>query len=405
MSDSFTISTHNGSAVCREHNVRNRKYTDKQEHIDPNGHFEIWEDEKQKKAYNRIFGEALEEYNSKQPPYRKIEDYFSAVKKDKKKHTVYELIVSVGSVERAPTETISKQILSEFYRRWGERNPNLELIGAYYHADEQGVPHLHLDYIPVASGYKRGLKIQNGLDKALRQQGFGSSSSKHTAQIEWERRENDTLEAICQSFGLNIIHPERIKPKNERKKHLHTVDYAVEASKKAVEAQEEVSLLLNTKKSLESDIEAFKAFLEGAKPKLAEEYSTTMSGFGKKRKQYSLVPTDELREIVSLANCVRASKSAIETLENSSFSKILNQLQQEKSELSSQNTELQKTNKRATEVIKHNSNFMHFVYQNHPNVFNDFIDYAEKRKNQQAFEELQKQASQATARDSFEIDF
>ena len=36
-----TISTHNGSSVSREHNIRNRKITDKEEHIDREGHYEI----------------------------------------------------------------------------------------------------------------------------------------------------------------------------------------------------------------------------------------------------------------------------------------------------------------------------------------------------------------------------
>jgi hypothetical protein len=31
---------------------------------------------------------------------------------------------------------------------------------------------MHIDYIPVASGYKNGLAKQLGLDKALKQQGI-----------------------------------------------------------------------------------------------------------------------------------------------------------------------------------------------------------------------------------------
>jgi len=36
-----------------------------------------------------------------------------------------------------------------------DRNPGLELIGAYIHMDEAS-PHMHFDYIPVATGYKTG---------------------------------------------------------------------------------------------------------------------------------------------------------------------------------------------------------------------------------------------------------
>lgn len=62
-----------------------------------------------------------------------------------------------------------------------KRNPNLELIGAYIHSDEATI-HAHLDYIPVATGYKKGLVIQNGLVKALDQQGF-IKHGKETASL------------------------------------------------------------------------------------------------------------------------------------------------------------------------------------------------------------------------------
>lgn len=54
--------------------------------------------------------------------------------------------------------------MRKFVEEWQERNPNLELIGAYYHGDEPGAePHVHLDYIPVAHGYTKGIETQTGL--------------------------------------------------------------------------------------------------------------------------------------------------------------------------------------------------------------------------------------------------
>ena len=49
-----TIATHNGSAVSREHNIRNRRVTNPQEHIDQNGKYEIWHDEKIREAYDYL---------------------------------------------------------------------------------------------------------------------------------------------------------------------------------------------------------------------------------------------------------------------------------------------------------------------------------------------------------------
>ena len=67
---------------------------------------------------------------------------------------------------------LGKVIKQQFVQEWQERNPNLALIGAYYHADEQGEPHVHLDYVPVAHGYTKGMDTQAGLVKAFGEMGF-----------------------------------------------------------------------------------------------------------------------------------------------------------------------------------------------------------------------------------------
>ena len=223
-----TISTHNGSAVAREHNIRNPKVVSKEPHIRPNGKFEIWHDEKPRDAYNRLFGQALEEYNNKQKRSdRKIKDYYRHICNDKMKHPVYEMIVAVGNRDNTVDEEKGYYILRAFYNGWKKRNPNLELIGAYYHADEDGVPHVHIDYVPVATGYVNGMNTQTALVKALGQQGF-TKEGKETAQIKWERRENAELEKWCNSFSVEVEHP-RI----EGIKHLDTERYKFKAQVQA----------------------------------------------------------------------------------------------------------------------------------------------------------------------------
>lgn len=216
----YTISTHNGSAVNRSHNIRNPYVVAKQEHIEPKGVYEIWKDESEFHAYHRLFDEAVKKYNEKQTrPERKIKNYHSQVEKSSTQHTAYEMIVAVGSLENHPDFEVCKDILKEYTNGWERRNPNLELIGAYYHADEQGVPHVHLDYIPVAHGYTRGMETQAGLVKALGEQGF-EKNGKATAQIQWEKSENQALELICKNHGLEIEHP-----LIEGRKHLDTEAY------------------------------------------------------------------------------------------------------------------------------------------------------------------------------------
>lgn len=233
----YTISTHNGSRYVRAHNIRDRRLTDKEPHIDAYGVYEIWKDEKARDAYERIFGDAVRAYNAKQTREdRKIEDYYTRIQNDDKKHTVYEMIVAIGNKDNGPDPETGKAILREFYEDWEKRNPSLDLIGAYYHADEAGVPHIHLDYIPVGERYNRGLNVQNGLNRALEQQGFKSISPKNTAQMQWEKRENLALEKICQEHGLEIIHPEvegRMHLEKEQfiqfKEHAKTIAHLLQA--------------------------------------------------------------------------------------------------------------------------------------------------------------------------------
>lgn len=224
-----TISTHNGSIANRDHNIRNPKVTDSQKHIDKSllDQNEILHDEKHREAYQRIFGQALAEYNQKQKrPERKIKDYYNHVCKDSKRHPVYEMIVQIGDRSNTGVNApIERECLKEFYMGWKKRNPNLECVGAYIHADEkEGTLHMHLDYIPIAHGYKKGLSIQNGLVKALKEQGF-EKQGKVTAQIQWEAKENFALEKICNAHGIEVDHPKR-----ERKEHLSVQQYKQQAS-------------------------------------------------------------------------------------------------------------------------------------------------------------------------------
>lgn len=240
-----TISTHTGSAAHRDHNVRNPKATDKQEHIDKSlkDQNEIIIDEKPRDAYQRLFGAALEKYNAGQiakgHPERVIEDYFAHIQGDAKKHPVYEMIVQIGDRNDTGIDCpVEKECMREFLAGWKERNPNLELIGAYLHADEtDGTAHMHIDYIPVIRDCKRGLEVQTGLSRALGQQGFEKGKSyKDTPQIRWEARENAALEAICRSHGIEIHHPMR-DGAEERREHLDTATYKAQEALKEAEAE------------------------------------------------------------------------------------------------------------------------------------------------------------------------
>ncbi len=255
-----TISTHNGSNVAIEHNRRNRKVTDKEHHIDPHGEHESWGPNiSLRKAYDRLFGKAVAEYNAKQTRAdRQIDSYYKKVRDHKQKHLCYELIIGIygKNPDGSPicSREVGKEILHDFVKDWKRRNPHLVMVGAYYHADEQGEPHCHIDYIPVATNCKSGMSRQNALVQALGQMGF-EKSGKETAQIQWQRRENEHLEQLCVSRGLEVDHP-----REENRKHLETTVFQLEQDLK--QAQQQVQTVqaerdtLRAQNSISQEIQA-----------------------------------------------------------------------------------------------------------------------------------------------------
>lgn len=244
-----TISVHHGSKVARGHNLRKDIIASKEWHIDPNGIHETWLDEDPRDAYKRIFGDALRDYNAAQlaqhRPKRCIRDYYNTVKADAKRHPVYEVIVGVYGRDsdtglQICDDATGKAIMRTYLDGWQQRNPNLHLIGAYYHADEVGEPHLHIDFVPVAHGYKRGLSVQCSESRALREMGFDKTPEHATGQIAWEARENAVFDNICQSYGLTVAHP-----RAEGRQHIDTDLYRQIAARDAAITDTQQLLSIN----------------------------------------------------------------------------------------------------------------------------------------------------------------
>lgn len=262
----YTVSTHCGKEFHQGHNRRDPRIVDKEGHINPNAHFEIWEDIPVRELYNDYFKYCLEDYNKQQRekghPGRQIDDYYMHVKNSKQQNVAYEMIVAVGNKRDHPDDETCREILKKYADSWERRNPNLIVAGMYYHADEQGVPHCHITFVPVAR-YEKGLKLRNGWKKALQQQGFDGKNP----QIAWAKSENEYLERICREKGLEICHPQ----KGLDVIHQNTADY--KASMQRVEEQLRDANVGNTELSdLERDLETCQKSLD-------EKVS---KGFGKK---------------------------------------------------------------------------------------------------------------------------
>ena len=185
------------------------------ENIDPSRTHEnvILVDIPLRDAYEQIFGDALREYNSRQRRVdRRIPDYLKHIENSKNgEKLMYEDIVQWGTMgdfkDHPELWEIAKAALTEYASTFEARNPNLRLIGAYIHMDEAS-PHLHIDYIPVATGYKNGLPIRNSLDRAMKQMGFapeqGTESRKNNATKCWKENERSVFGEICRGFGLTV---------------------------------------------------------------------------------------------------------------------------------------------------------------------------------------------------------
>lgn len=180
-------------------------------------------------AYEHCFGQAIQDYNDKQKRNdRKIDGvqgYINKIKNSKNGEKLfYENVVQVGNMFDSAIGSeqgeICKQILNDYMKSFQERNPNLYVFNAVLHLDEQ-TPHLHIDYIPIATDYQKGLSVRNSLDKALKQQGVEGKSNKfENRTIAWQKGEKDHIEILMNARGL-----QRAEDKGLDQEHLTVNQY------------------------------------------------------------------------------------------------------------------------------------------------------------------------------------
>lgn len=249
-----TTSVHwNKGTIARAHNERDEELCKHESHIDlynehGNSTHEVWMRTDLTDAYEDIFGDAIASYNGKQKRADRqlsVESYMQSIvddtrgkrqtKKENGKAVVdedarqgkqlsYEFTIKVGNTERKKdangrvmydssghhirTQELPREITRRAQKRYVETfqdaNPNLRLINADYHADEgfynrKGVweystDHTHLEIVPVANGFKRGLDTQNSMNKAMAQMGFDTPD----CYVLWAKQEQERLEKIVQ---------------------------------------------------------------------------------------------------------------------------------------------------------------------------------------------------------------
>lgn len=219
-----------------------------------------------KEEFNAVFAKDVAEYNAGRRKDRQISDYYEKIASNEGKanmpKTAYEYVFQFGNMENnnvndpkfQKVNEDSKEMLIELDKRFNEKYPNFHVASSVVHMDE-ATPHLHLTVIPVADGYKNGMKHQCSLTKALNNMGYENKTEvingKKTQVLavkQWQDDVKETMQEIMEEYGYEREYM------NNTEKHLDVPTYKLkkrkEEQEKALEQQEK-SLEMAKEKSNE----------------------------------------------------------------------------------------------------------------------------------------------------------
>lgn len=182
-------------------------------------------------VYEACFGAAAEAYNAKQVEKghaeRQIPDYLEHVRKDKKLNEMYEFVVQLGNMEEHPDPEVAAAIYREWLDGFSHRyGAQFCIKQAIIHMDE-AVAHMHVEVVPVAES-KRGLGVQNSMNKAVKQAGHADYKDMLAG---WD----EILTEVMEARGI-----ERVA--GDREKQMGGVDINTYKRTKAAEREHEQRL-------------------------------------------------------------------------------------------------------------------------------------------------------------------
>lgn len=218
-------------------------------------------------VYEELFGEALKEYNSKQKREdRKIKNYLKHIKKSKSYDYQREFIIAVGDKDYFDDKDMKfkkdkfQPILIELVEKFKENNPNLYVYNAVIHFDEQGAPHAHVNVVPFATGYKKGLKVQPSFRKALFNQGYKNSNKDNLKNF--YDKQVKSFEEILKKYGIErkLVGTNKIKDMREYKAVMREID----------KIKERVTALQKEKQELEQTVKTYKSIMDWETKKVSK---------------------------------------------------------------------------------------------------------------------------------------
>ena len=216
-----------------------------------------------KQVYHQVFDEALAAYNAKKKKTRdKIPDYYEHIRQGKQEKLFHEVIFQIGNKDDcgcgSPDGDRAAAVLKEFAESFQERNPHLRVFNAVLHMDE-ATPHIHIDFVPVATEQTRGLQTRVSMKQALKQQGFTSLGRNMTEWRAWMEREKQTLAELAQAHEFEIV------SLGGGRKHMDLPEYRAAAQRleavqeQVIAADQELADLEKQKKALGGTVKALKA--------------------------------------------------------------------------------------------------------------------------------------------------
>lgn len=221
--------------TAQKHNTRecyqDREHTPDNIDFDRRGDNIVLVNRPIEEVYEACFGAAAEAYNAKQVEKghaeRQIPDYLEHVRKDKKLNEMYEFVVQLGNMEEHPDPEVAAAIYREWLDGFSHRyGAQFCIKQAIIHMDE-AVAHMHVEVVPVAES-KRGLAVQNSMNKAVKQAGHADYKDMLAG---WD----EILTEVMKAHGI-----ERVA--GDREKQMGGVDINTYKRTKAAEREHEQRL-------------------------------------------------------------------------------------------------------------------------------------------------------------------
>src|SRR5690606_5361507 len=256
-----------------------------------------------------------------------------------------EMILQVGDKDHfqdnPENRKMANEVLKEWFDNFRQRNPNLKVYNAVIHNDEAS-PHMHLNFVPVATGYQRGMDKQVSFDKAITQQ--EKTLNKERPFEDWRNREVLLLENMLKERGIEreLVGTNEFKDVHdfkEKKEQIQELDTKIIDLEKKYTAEREK--LQKGVQGLVKAVESSKS-VEGIEAEKAGVFD---------RKNVKL-PVEDFDNMKTLAMASEALKTQNKTLEHDLSVNVdeKQELQEENTGLKTENEELKRENERLQEV-------------------------------------------------------